>query len=196
MERWIYHQEEYKGYTIRIVEDPSPHNPREDCDNFGTMICFHRRYSLGDKHNFTRLELCDMAFGKDYVAVPVFLYDHSGLALDYRSFIGRAQHAEWDSGKIGYNVVSYDKIRQEFNRKRISKKLLKKAKEILQAEVELYGYYISGRCYGYEIVDADGDVQESCWGFMGQNVMNSIMDEAKGQIDWLCESGKTFSLDT
>ena len=37
----------YKGYTIAIDYDSDPSNPRE-WDNFGTMVCFHRRYALGD----------------------------------------------------------------------------------------------------------------------------------------------------
>jgi hypothetical protein len=43
---------EYKGYGIEIVHDDTELNPREDFDPLGTMICFHRRYNLGDKHNW------------------------------------------------------------------------------------------------------------------------------------------------
>ena len=41
-------REEYRGYTIRLVPDPDPENPREGWDNVGTMRCWHRRYNLGD----------------------------------------------------------------------------------------------------------------------------------------------------
>ena len=37
-------------YVLVIQQDDSPSNPRED-DNFGKMICFHRRYNLGNHHN-------------------------------------------------------------------------------------------------------------------------------------------------
>lgn len=43
------HREEYRGYTIRLVPDPDPENPREEWDNVGTMRCWHRRYDLGDR---------------------------------------------------------------------------------------------------------------------------------------------------
>ena len=43
------HREEYRGYTIRLVPDPDPENPREEWDNVGTMRCWHRRYNLGDR---------------------------------------------------------------------------------------------------------------------------------------------------
>ncbi len=38
----------HNGYIIRIQPDPEPESPR-DWDNVGTMVCWHRRYSLGDE---------------------------------------------------------------------------------------------------------------------------------------------------
>ena len=38
-------------YVLVIQPDDDPLNPRED-DNFGKMVCFHRRYPLGDHHNY------------------------------------------------------------------------------------------------------------------------------------------------
>lgn len=40
------------AYTIFIYPDEYPDNPR-DWDNTGTMVCFHSRYNLGDKHEYT-----------------------------------------------------------------------------------------------------------------------------------------------
>lgn len=42
---------DYKGYVIKIMHDDDPINPRKDYDNFGTMICWHGRYDLGDSHD-------------------------------------------------------------------------------------------------------------------------------------------------
>jgi len=36
------------------------------------------------------------------VLKPLHLYDHSGLSMSTSSFIGRASHAEWDSGCVGF----------------------------------------------------------------------------------------------
>lgn len=41
------------GYTLLAKPDDDPPNPRSEWENFGTMVCFHRRYDLGDKHNFS-----------------------------------------------------------------------------------------------------------------------------------------------
>ena len=35
-------------YRVKISHDDNPMNPREDWDNVGTMLCWHRRHSLGD----------------------------------------------------------------------------------------------------------------------------------------------------
>ena len=45
---------EYEGkkYKVVIEQDEMAENPREAWDNAGTMICFHRRYNLGDKHRY------------------------------------------------------------------------------------------------------------------------------------------------
>lgn len=39
--------------TVNIDPDDDPANPREAFDNLGIMVCFHRRYILGDKHDHT-----------------------------------------------------------------------------------------------------------------------------------------------
>lgn len=38
----------------------------------------------------------------EYAILPLYLYDHSGLAMSTGSFLGRALHAEWDSGQVGF----------------------------------------------------------------------------------------------
>lgn len=43
---------DYKGHRIEIIPDQGPMNPVEEWDQLGTMVCFHRRYSLGHKHNW------------------------------------------------------------------------------------------------------------------------------------------------
>jgi hypothetical protein len=47
----MLHEEIYKNHTIQIMPDPYPESPR-DWSNISTMICFHRRYKIGDDHSF------------------------------------------------------------------------------------------------------------------------------------------------
>ena len=39
-------------YILFLVNDTNPQNPRAEQNNFGKMICFHRRYNIGDEHKF------------------------------------------------------------------------------------------------------------------------------------------------
>jgi hypothetical protein len=43
-------------FRLEIIQDNDPFNPRVDCDNFGKMICWHRHYNLGDKHDYSEPE--------------------------------------------------------------------------------------------------------------------------------------------
>lgn len=59
---------DYKGYQIKVMYDSDPMNPRTDWDNhLGTMVCFHRRHSLGDKHGYSdpKTPMFDLAIEAD-----------------------------------------------------------------------------------------------------------------------------------
>ncbi len=173
----IYEEVHY-GLQIKIYHDPDPQNPR-DWDCFGTMICCHRRYNLGDNHGFhdareflTDLVGCcdetelpndrlqEMAQTKA-VILPVFLYDHSGLAMNTTGF-----HCPWDSGQVGFIYVRLKDVRKAFNVTRVSKQTRKRAGDVLRCEIAAYHDYISGNTYGYT-VEHEGEVIDSCWGFGG-----------------------------
>ena len=40
--------------TAVILQDTDPENPRDSYyqENLGNMVCWHKRYNLGDKHTF------------------------------------------------------------------------------------------------------------------------------------------------
>lgn len=41
------------AYKLQVEIDEFPPDPRTDYDNFGKMVCWHSRYDLGDKHDFS-----------------------------------------------------------------------------------------------------------------------------------------------
>ena len=41
------------AYKLQVEIDEFPPDPRTDYDNFGKMVCWHGRYDLGDKHDFS-----------------------------------------------------------------------------------------------------------------------------------------------
>ena len=123
-------------------------NPRETDDNLGTMVCWHRRYQLGDKHSYSEpyfflqhlaasagrsvagdesfKELREAAIN-NYVIEPLYLYDHGGITISMAPFT-----CPWDSGQVGF-IYAERKDRAE--------------EEILEAfskEVEEYDNYLRG----------------------------------------------------
>lgn len=158
-------------YSLRILPDPDPPNPRDD-DNLGTMICFHNRYNLGDKTKLTSdnfkswKELEDYLIKKEGAAVilPIYIYDHSGITISTQPF-----SCPWDSGQIGFIYVSREKLLDEYNKKYVTHALKVKAAGILRDEVDAYDVYLQGDYWGYEIVDENDNPVDSCWGYDDYN---------------------------
>ena len=88
-------------YTLFIVDDDMPLNPREDYDCLGKMVCWHGRYSLGEKHDFEepRDFLQELLFS-EYSSGhgrnnPVFEFLKSGKARDAKLEYNRSTR-EWE----------------------------------------------------------------------------------------------------
>lgn len=259
-------------YTLIVEQDNEPINPRVDNDSLGKMVCWHRRYRLGDEHKYkdpeeflralyrdsvndggkrlvsflksgkargSRLEynrhthewdlysrsywktilgnsepdwyleqsapksqlndngwffdnMLDaltiddlkelLAEREDMVILPLYLYDHSGLAMSTGSFIGRAVHAEWDSGQVGYIYAEKDSIQQEYGA--VNAETVKTAEGVLEGEVKEYDLYLQGECYGYRLFK-DGEEEDACWGFLGD--IDDVQKALKDYIPKNCE---------
>jgi hypothetical protein len=168
--------ETYKGYEIKVCIDENPFSPRED-DNLGTMACFHRRYSLGDKHDFKTPDDCSQySKRKDVISLPLYLYDHSGITIRTIPFT-----CPWDSGQVGIIFVTKEKIRKEYMVKRVTKKVIKKVFKSLESEVKVYDNYLRGEVFGFQIEKDDEEV-DSCWGFFEEQ--DEVMKYAKEEVDY------------
>ena len=171
---------ENEKYKLEIFDDLNPCSPRE-FDNLGTMVCFHRRYNLGDEtelksSDFSSWEELESYLYKEenaLIAIPVFMYDHSGLWINTTGF-----SCPWDSGQVGYIYISKEKVRREYSCKRISKKLKEMIREMLCSEVDLYNDYLCGNVYGFTLTDKENaeEIDSSC-GFYGTDyIENGIFD--------------------
>lgn len=169
---------------MRIITDESPESPRE-WDNLGKMVCFHRRYNLGDKHELTVDELKALIRRKDVISLPLFLYDHSGLSMSTNR--NYPFNDRWDSMQVGYIYITFEDIRKAYGIKRLTSKLIDKVINVLVSEVETYNLYLHGEVYGFEIVELKTcnlgheheETLDSCFGFYGSNFEdNGIFDYA------------------
>jgi hypothetical protein len=177
-DEYIYEEEKVGKYTVKVIQDEDPLNPRKDFDQAAHMICFHRRYNLGDKHNMDVEELEELCKRKDVYSLPLYLYDHSGITMSTGPFSCR-----WDSGQVGRIYITREEYLKCWGGKRVNKK---KVYEHLRAEVEEYDQYLTGEVYGYHIEDETGECIDSCYGFFGDSkyALEEGIAAAKGQIRW------------
>lgn len=153
-------------WELRITRDDFSDSPRE-WDNLGT-ICVSKncRYvedeaKLNDSLNWSNREE-DLATleSKGYVALPLSVYDHSGVTI----YIGE-KCDKWDSGQVGWYIVSKEKIKKEYGVERLSKKILEKTKRVLIREIKTLNAYVNGEVYGYALYQNDEEI-DSCGGFL------------------------------
>ena len=146
--------------TLRIKLDQCPQNPRENYDHSSVILYSSHRYLLGDK----RVEQGTEVSHRDNIVLPVYAFIHSGVALNTTGF-----SCPWDSGQCGYIYEDKKAIREEFGVKRISPKLRKTIEDRMRAEVEEFSKYLNGEVYGFVIENEEGEEEDSCWGFFGDN---------------------------
>jgi len=173
----------HKGYTIFIEPEDSANSPRDD-DNLGTMVCFKGHFYLGDKHDFKTTEEFEKFWKRTKaVALPLYIYDHSGVTMNTTGF-----SCPFDSGQVGWIYITPEKIRKEYSWKHLSKKRRETVAGYLKAEVNTFDQYLTGDIYGIsKITDPEGKELEegSVWGFYGYNHKESgLMENAEGTIEF------------
>lgn len=240
-------------YTLRVEQDDTAESPRE-WDNVAKMICWHRRYNLGDKHNYddsfeflldvarevgiytdemedmTNEEIMTELRKDDSVCiVPLNLYDHSGITMSTSN--GYPYNDRWDAGCVGYAYITKEKAMKEIceyevdengNRIKIehnhnngmvtysykTKPLTDEtwrasAREMIDAEVEMYDQYLRGDAYGYilekeitveekcphcgEVIRTHTEMKEvdCCWGFYGTCIEDSGMFDYFADLEFV-----------
>lgn len=182
-------------HTCLIYPDLNPENPREFAEPFGHMVCWHRRYDLGDKHNFDSPsdfivaqceKYCPDMIAEDrsftemvdalqdvpgFIILPLYLYDHSGLSISTRSF-----NDPWDSGQVGWIYATPDDIRERHGD--LLNCSVGSARILLMEEVREYDLYLNGYAYCFELYENDGVQIDAC-----SNILCDINPE-----DYICKN--------
>lgn len=147
-------------FEYEIVPSEHTFSPREN-DNLGKMICFHRRYNLGDTHHYKSSDYNSFSemkaailkdSGRGAVILPIYAYIHSGVTISSSPF-----SCPWDSRQLGFIVATRESILENFMVKRITEKITEKTLAILEAEIKEYDQYIRGEAYAYEIFEVEYD---------------------------------------
>lgn len=144
-----------KKYELKVVQDESPESPR-DWDNVTTIVCFHKRYDLGDKQDYKSSDFNYWDELKEQIETdhkvlmikPLYMYDHSGITISTSPF-----GCQWDSGQIGWVFIEEKQwismMGEDMDRS--EERLLR----IIDSEVETYDKYLQGEVYQYKIYEVE-----------------------------------------
>ena len=191
---------------LKIDYDECPSNPiSKEFDEgiLGTLAYKHSRYDftgadviadpidwLADKLGLPEvddysndvLQKIEASFfdtANGFVAIPVFMYEHSGVTISSGSF-----NCRFDSGKLGYFYTSFDRIKELFVIDVVDDEAIERARKNLEVELKVFASYVEGKVFRFEVVkinkckccDAITEEQEdSCGGFYGDDFKTNGM---------------------
>lgn len=130
-------------------------------------------------------EFYDKILDKNYVMLPVGLYDHSGISM----YTGVTRG--WDNSNVGYIYMSYQAAWINFGvvpgRKARTKAWQERMVASMKSSVEEYDKYLTGDVWGvcydtFNNIAEEGDEpeweedeQDNCWGFFGDKYAEEDM---------------------
>ncbi len=173
-----------KGLTLNIFQDDieSPREYYQD-SNITKMICFHRKYQLGDEHGFANpAEFAEWVKNNEKniaIIKPLYLLDHSGITISTHDFMD-----PWDSGQVGYVYVMKDQVK-DYDKTVIE--------NLLENEVNEYANWLAGipQYFAFEITDED-DYLIECEGVFEltteKEMFNEMKERSEHKYDFLFDA--------
>lgn len=152
------------------------------CFNAATFYCLksHRRKigDIIDSAYYLNETKRTLAKTGEYAILPIYIYEHSGIALCTVPFSDI-----WDSACIGFAVANInDFMKQRISDTPVSRcEAMHRAEDCIRNELEAYSDYLAGNCWQYCITDEDGNVVDSCSGFIGDDL------EKNGILNYICD---------
>lgn len=113
---------------------------------------------------------------KGGVVLPVFAYEHGGIALSTTEF-----SCIWDSGQIGYAYLTTEQISSKLGFKKGAKGRKKAAENVLKAEVQTLSSWANGEVYGFTLEEGD-EIIESIGGFYEEKDFDTLLDDMKESV--------------
>jgi hypothetical protein len=189
-----FHTEEYKGCTIRIVQDEHREDPRADYDHIGTMIPWdnehpHRGMTDYDREEFIRslaaeqLAVRERLVGKEYARFedtddddpdymprpdPDDLIEMAcadNVVLPYNYYSGsQGGVREGDWERCTGYIYIPMNVARD-NWSGTDEEIRSKAEACLRAELTELDNWVNGNVAGWVAEDPDGETIESVWGY-------------------------------
>ena len=199
-----YERINHVGFTIVIEHDDDCGNPRAVDPTMNASLFLglrHRRYAIGDEeldlddycdadggHPASVEELMDAVAARHDAAYicKVGMIDHSGVAYYFGGGASASDPGGWDSGTCGFLLYPRAMLAECGL---VPSDVLDDAKfeEWARGEIQEYSDWASGNCYGYRILDCNGDEVDACWGFIGDPVIYHS-DRKPEDAWWLTEA--------
>ena len=181
--------------VLRLFYEDCAEDPRSAFDNLGTMVCWARRGTYGDPHDFEDPEAFLRAHHRDSIVLPINIYEHGLIALSTRSFTGRVPgyHDIFDCALLGFIYVPKERIREEYGWTRITPARRHQIEEYLEGEIREYQDYLNGHVFAYQVVRVtkcpqcgqdEEEILDSCGGFYGADPERSGIRDAIGEDLW------------
>lgn len=84
----------------------------------------------------------ELSKNKEYLSSKVYGYSHSGKTISLSSF-----GCQWDSGLVGYAILSKEKIRELYEIKKITKEWIEIVFRVLSREIEEHNHILRGNVW-------------------------------------------------
>lgn len=151
---------------VEIVYDHDYDSPQ---DSFCKLYCWHKRYTIGEKHNYDNPKECMEALADDGLCGYVYMYYHGQKSLSCQPF-----NCQLDSGVLGVWHISAKDL-AEFPDE-------ESARRYVTSFLDTCTDYLNGNVFGVKIVDDKicdccgqtmEDEVDSCYGFYGSDHVKS-----------------------
>lgn len=194
----------HNGFTIGIEYDEDTETPRQPDEIGCQLVMSHKRY---DWPNDAGINFDDFdgwaAIAEELstnhgalVVANVYAYEHSGVAFKTGERTGQFAD-QWDSGVAGLAYVTAE----DWKRTQIaawsgSAEDIAQARKLIAGDVQLYGQWANGECYGYRITDEYGDEVAASWGFIGWDTVTEAAEEAADELQHVAKCNGTLNRET
>lgn len=190
------HTEHHAGFKIEIWHDEDASNPATDHDIPGEYTVFDNREFVecsNVKHPYTKQGFHDDCSERKLNGFLAFLFSietRGGSSLLRVKQVDPKEWYEFGQERFdGIYIVSPTEIVKEWG---IMPTVLPEgtftpfemAVRYAKSFLQTMGDYYNGNCYGFKVIDSDGEEIEngSCWGFIG-DYDGYILEEAKSRAD-------------